>query len=73
MRAKLVSESLGKAPIFNKKEIIDFMIAEQDPEIADDLRHEFETVDKDEFEELAASLGFKPIGKHWTMLDLKKD
>jgi hypothetical protein len=73
MRAKLVSESLGKAPIYNKKEIIDFMLANQEPETVDMLRHEYETIPADEFEDLAGSIGFGPIGKYWTALDLQKN
>jgi hypothetical protein len=73
MRAKLVSESLGKSPIYNKKEIIDFMLANQEPETIDYLRHEYENLQQDEFKDLAASIGFGPVGKYWTVLDLQKN
>lgn len=70
MRARFVNESLGKAPIYNKQEIINFMLANQEPETVDYLRHEYETLPKDEFEDLAGSIGFKPIGKYWTATDV---
>ena len=71
MRAWKVNEGLGKMPVYNKKEIIDFMLAGEEEEVQEIMRKEYETVSSDEFEELAAAIGFSPMGKYWTMLDMK--
>jgi len=69
MRARLVSESI-KPTIYNKKQIIDFMLAGEDEEVQEMMKPEYESASKEEFEELAASIGFKPIGGFWTASDV---
>ena len=66
MRARLVNEQIGKPQMFNKKQIIDFMLAGEEPEVQEMMRPEYESTSKEEFEELADAIGFHPIGKFWT-------
>lgn len=71
MRARLViEEEIGKPVIYNKKQIIDLMLAGEEPEVQEIMRTEYETADPEEFKELAASIGFHPIGKFWTAHDV---
>jgi len=71
MRARLVNEEqIGKPQMFNKKQIIDFMLAGEEPEVQEMMRPEYESASKEEFEELANAIGFQPIGKFWTASDV---
>lgn len=66
MRARFVNEQRDKSTIYNKKQLIDLMLANQGEDCESFMRKEYETADPEEFEELAASIGFHPIGKYWT-------
>jgi len=52
--------------IFNKQQVIDALIAEQNPAVAGMLKSELLATDKTEFNDIVKSAGFNSLGSYWT-------
>lgn len=53
--------------VYNKKEVIDMVLANYSGEARDILQKELTTIDKDEFNKVVKQAGFNSLGTHWVL------
>lgn len=71
MRAKFVNESSGQ--IYNKQQVIEFILSGEDEEVKKVMRKEIATLSKEEFNKIAKDAGLESFGKYWTLDTIQKN